>query len=152
VNVVAELDVPARAEFIGVVRLVVSTLAAQLRVLDSERVEDLKLAVSEACTNAVEAQNTNGEEPRVLIRCMQDDDSFEVLIDDSGGGFDPSSLPTHPPVTDPARLHHERGLGIPLIRSLVDEVEFAATEKGTRVRLSVRCAPAPPPMSAQPAG
>ena len=149
---VAELDVPARAEFIGVVRLVVSTLAAQLRVLDSERVEDLKLAVSEACTNAVEAQTPDGEDPRVVIRCLEDDERFEVLIEDSGGGFDPSSLPAHPPVTDPARLQHERGLGIPLIRSLVDEVEFSSTNKGTRVRLALLCQPAPPPMSAQPAG
>ena len=42
-------------------------------------------------------------------------------------------------MTDPARLEYERGLGIPLIRALVDEVEFRSSAEGTSVRLAVRC-------------
>jgi anti-sigma regulatory factor (Ser/Thr protein kinase) len=41
-------------------------------------------------------------------------------------------------VTDPDRLKFERGLGIPLIRALVDEVEFSPTDEGTAVRLVMR--------------
>ena len=43
-----------------------------------------------------------------------------------------------PVATDPQRLRHERGLGIPLMRSLVDEVVFTPTLGGTAVRLVVR--------------
>ena len=50
-----EVAIPARAEFIGLVRLVVATLASERRELDDDHVDDLKLAVSEACTSAVEA-------------------------------------------------------------------------------------------------
>jgi len=46
-------------------------------------------------------------------------------------------VPTHPPVTDPERLNFERGLGIPLIRTLVDDVEFDSSAGGTSVRLTV---------------
>jgi anti-sigma regulatory factor (Ser/Thr protein kinase) len=46
-------------------------------------------------------------------------------------------LPEHPPVTDPDRLNFERGLGIPLIRTLVDDVQFASSPEGTSVRMTV---------------
>lgn len=142
-NTIARLEIPARAEYVGVVRLVVSSLADQLCDLDSDRVEDLKLAVSEACTNAIEAQGSSPTQ-RVVVVCLQDEQRFEVRIEDTGGGFDPTMLPPHPPPTDPARLDYERGLGIPLIRALVDDVEFTAADGGTRVRLVVECRPSAP--------
>ena len=42
------------------------------------------------------------------------------------------------PVDTPERLHHERGLGVPLMRTLADEVEFRAEGGGTTVRLVLR--------------
>jgi anti-sigma regulatory factor (Ser/Thr protein kinase) len=133
-----ELEIPARAEFVALARLVVSALAASDSSLADERIDDLKLAVSEACTNAIEAHDAAGTEERVLVRCRAADDSLEVCVEDRGEGFDPAELPDHPPVTDPDRLKFERGLGIPLIRALVDEVEFSPTGHGTAVRLVMR--------------
>ena len=75
------------------------------------------------------------------MRCEESDDRLEVLVEDRGAGFDPSTLPEHPPVTDPDRLNFERGLGIPLIRELVDEVSFETSDKGTAVRLTIYCGP-----------
>jgi serine/threonine-protein kinase RsbW len=119
--------------------LVVSSLAAGRRVLADDRVDDLKLAVSEACTNAIEAHDAIEADDRVVVRWQETDDRFEVSILDQGEGFDPSSLPEHPPVTDPERLNFERGLGIPLIRTLVDEVHFDSADSGTAVRLTLYC-------------
>lgn len=135
---VIELEIPARAEFVALARLVVSALASSDANLADERVDDLKLAVSEACTNAIEAHDAAGTEERVLVRCRADDAALEVCVEDRGRGFDPAQLPDHPPVTDPDRLKFERGLGIPLIRALVDEVEFSSTGHGTSVRLVMR--------------
>jgi anti-sigma regulatory factor (Ser/Thr protein kinase) len=135
---VIELEIPARAEFVALARLVVSALAASDSNLADERIDDLKLAVSEACTNAIEAHDAAGSNERVLVRCRAGDDSLEVCVEDRGQGFDPTELPDHPPVTDPDRLKFERGLGIPLIRALVDEVEFSPTDEGTAVRLVMR--------------
>jgi serine/threonine-protein kinase RsbW len=141
VQQVVKLEIPPRAEFVGLVRLVVSSVAAHHRRLDDDRLADLKLAVSEACTNAIEAHESGPVEARVVVRCQEDHDRFEVRVIDRGAGFDPSALPGHPPVTDPARLEHERGLGIPLIRALVDEVHFESSPEGTSVRLVVFCRP-----------
>ena len=135
---VIELEIPARAEFVALARLVVSALASSDSNLADERIDDLKLAVSEACTNAIEAHDAAGSDERVLVRCRADDEAMEVCVEDRGQGFDPAGLPDHPPVTDPDRLKFERGLGIPLIRALVDEVEFSPTGHGTAVRLVMR--------------
>ena len=138
---VIELEIPARAEFVALARLVVSALASSDSTLADERIDDLKLAVSEACTNAIEAHDAAGSAERVLVRCQAGTEALEVCVEDRGQGFDPSDLPDHPPVTDPDRLKFERGLGIPLIRALVDEVEFSPTDSGTSVRLVMRLGP-----------
>ncbi|MFN2608236.1 MAG: ATP-binding protein [Acidimicrobiales bacterium] len=135
VGEVVALEIPARAEFVALARLVVSALAATDSQLADERVDDLKIAVSEACTNAIEAHDTVPTDERVRLRCRSDDRGLEVSIEDQGPGFDPAELPDHPPVTDPDRLKFERGLGIPLIRALVDEVEISSSARGTAVRL-----------------
>lgn len=132
---VVELLVPARAEYLALVRMVVSAAVAIDAGLSDDRVADLKLAVSEACTNAMEAHGQVAEDDHVLVRCATDDERVEVLVRDRGAGFDPKGLRPHPPVTDPARLDFERGLGIPLIRALTDDVTFESSEKGTDVRL-----------------
>ena len=141
VGEVVALEIPARAEFVALARLVVSALAATDSQLADERVDDLKIAVSEACTNAIEAHDAVATPERVRLRCWSDDRGLEVSIEDRGPGFDPSDLPDHPPVTDPDRLKFERGLGIPLIRALVDEVEITSSGQGTAVHLVMLHAP-----------
>ena len=138
---VVELEVPARADFLAVVRMVVTAVAHLHPEYDDEQIDDLRLAVSEACTNAIEAHAASDTDDRVRIRCQADDERLEVSILDQGGGFDPEDLEPHPPVTDPTRLEYERGLGIPLIRALADEAEFTRTGEGTSVRLVIHPAP-----------
>jgi serine/threonine-protein kinase RsbW len=137
-----ELAVPSRAEYIAVVRLVVSSLASARRTISDERIDDLKLAVSEACTNAIEANAAAGGNHPVIVRCYEGTERLEICIADRGPGFDPDQLPEHPPVTDPDRLNFERGLGIPLIRTLVDDVRFESNPDGTVVRLTMFGGPA----------
>jgi serine/threonine-protein kinase RsbW len=137
-----EMSVPSRAEYIAVVRLVVASLASARRNLADERIDDLKLAVSEACTNAIEANMSTYHRHPVRVSCWEAPERFEVCISDAGSGFDPEQLPAHPPVTDPDRLNFERGLGIPLIRSLVDDVRFDSSPLGTHVWMTLFGGPA----------
>lgn len=138
-----ELELPAAAEFVGLARLVVSSLASAHRDLPDDRIDDLKIAVSEACTNAIEAHSAADSDDRIVVRCHEHDDRLEVEIEDRGPGFSPDELPEHPPVTDPERLNFERGLGIPLIRTLVDEARFTQTATGMSVTMVMRCGRAP---------
>jgi serine/threonine-protein kinase RsbW len=134
---VLELDVPSSPEYVAIVRLVVASAATARRALLDERVDDLKLAVSEACTNAIEANRALDPTSPVHVEVWESPDRLEVCIEDSGPGFDPDTVSSPPPITDPARLHFERGLGIPLIRSLVDNAAFVRKPNGTQVRLTV---------------
>ncbi len=132
---VVELELPARPEVVSVARLVVGAIAAAEPSFDEERSADLRLAVSEACTNAIQAQmaahDRGDRSAPIVVRCWHDGGRIHLAVSDHGGGFDPDGLTVHPEVTDPARLEHEGGLGIPLIRLLADELEFQRSPGGT---------------------
>ncbi|MCU0269154.1 MAG: ATP-binding protein [Acidimicrobiales bacterium] len=131
------LEIPARADYLGLARQVVAAAAAiQPRVRD-ERIEDLRIAVSEATTNAIEAHAHLGSDERILIRCNLGDDRIDVEVLDRGGGFDPGEVESAPAAEDPDRLEWERGLGLPLMLGLADETSIEATDGGTAVRLTV---------------
>jgi len=135
---VVELAIPARPAYLSLVRLVVDAAVDALSPdIAASRLDDLKLTVTEACANAIEAHRAAWADGPVVIRCTLDDDVVTVEITDRGGGFDPDGLATLPPAGDPRRLSHERGLGVPLMRALADEVSFDAAADGTRVRLTV---------------
>jgi anti-sigma regulatory factor (Ser/Thr protein kinase) len=131
------LRVPARAEHLALVRVVVTSLAEDLADLDGHRIDDLRLVVSEACANAVEAYGRNGPRGAAIeVRCRATTGRMEVEVHDEAGGFDPGGLRPHPPVEAPERLHHERGLGVPLMRELA-EAQFRVEGGGTTVTLVV---------------
>lgn len=136
-----ELEIPAKAEFLSLVRAVVATAAGLDPRLGDERIEDLRLAVSEATTNAIESHAELGTDDRIAIRCDLGDDRIEVEVQDHGEGFDPDSLSPLPPPTDPERLEYEHGLGLPLMRVLTDETEIRTGADGTAVRLVVFTSP-----------
>lgn len=131
---VIDLEIPARSEVVSVARLVIGAIVAADPAFDDDRAADVRLAISEACTNAIQAQiSSNHLTTPVTMRCSSHEGTVTVEVIDHAGGFDPESLEPHPEVTDPARLDHERGLGIPLLRMLSDEVSFNRTADGTSV-------------------
>lgn len=133
---VVELLLPARPEAVSIARLVIGAVAAGEPAFDEDRTADLRLAVSEACTNAIQAQGEaagGDSQAPVELRCVVEPEAIVVEVRDRGRGFDPDKLPSHPEVTDPERLDYEGGLGIPLIRLLADDLEFRSEPVGTTV-------------------
>lgn len=135
-----ELDLPAKPEVVAVARLVVGALAAADPLFSEDRAADMRLAVSEAFTNAIQAQrrraNGSAASEPINLRFEVTSGCIAVTVEDRGGGFDPGDLTSHPEVTDPERLHHERGLGIPLLQFLSDDVDFRPTDDGTIVAMT----------------
>lgn len=135
---VVELEIPARPAYLSLVRLIVDAAVGSLAPgLSVTRLDDLKIAVTEACSNAIEAHEAICAEGPVAVRCTIDDHQVTVDIVDRGRGFDPDRVEALPAATDPRRLRHESGLGIPLMRTLTDEVTFTPQADGTRVSLTV---------------
>ncbi|QBI19324.1 ATP-binding protein [Egibacter rhizosphaerae] len=122
-----ELRLPPDVAYVGIARLVV-TAAARRHGLDDARAEDLKIAVSEATTNAILAHQRVEEEQPIVLAFGPEAGQFQVLIRDTGPGFEP------PPPDDPDTRDwtQEGGLGVTVIRGLADEVMFVR-ERGTCV-------------------
>lgn len=118
------LDIPAQPAFVGVARSVIATVATAIEGLDDDRLEDLRLAVSEACTNAVEA----GGSRRVVLRASQEDHHLEVVIEAAGRALGSEGMAAN-------------GFGLQLLTALVDDVEFIDGDGGdTAVRLRMALA------------
>lgn len=104
--------------------------------LSEARIQDLRLAVSEATTNAIEAHVEAGLFDPIEVAVVVLASNIEVTVTDRGSGFDPTKLKAHPPATDPERLEYERGLGVPLMKRLADRCEISSTGAGTIVTLA----------------
>jgi len=132
------LEIPARTEFVSLVRVVVAAAAELEPEMDADRIDDLRVAVSEATTNAIEAHAGSGNhEDRIRVQCNLADDEVAVVVHDEGLGFDPAAVVELPKPESPARLDFESGLGVHLMRLLADESEIHSGADGTDVRLVV---------------
>ena len=132
-----DFEIPARPEYLSLVRSLVVEAAEMDGTLSRERIEDFKVAVSEATTNAIEAHARACSDDSIRIRCTLTDDRLEFHITDQGYGFYPEQVQVLPEPDDPSRLNFERGLGIYLMRVLSDDVEIQSGPDGTEVSLSI---------------
>jgi serine/threonine-protein kinase RsbW len=121
------LTIPAKPEYITLVRLALSGFS-RLRPLSEEVLGDLKLAVTEACTNSVRHGYENGEGTVEVLYELRPD-RFVVEVSDDGPGFDASG--------DRSTEDNlaEGGLGIAIIRALSDEFEAGERTDGRGSKL-----------------
>jgi serine/threonine-protein kinase RsbW len=111
-----ELALPARAENIALIRHAFGALGETLAV-DEELLSDVRLAVTEACSNVV-VHAYDDESPGPLeVLATLDGDTLTVVVRDEGPGIAP-----HP---DSPGL----GLGLPLIASLAESVQLGRDEQ-----------------------
>lgn len=141
---VVDIDVPSRFDLVTVVRMVVASCSSAAGVLEGDRLDDLRWVVSEATTNAIQANQTSEEPGRVSIRCEIGADSVRLRIRDEGPGMPPELQ--IPEITSPDRLDIEGGFGIPLMRTLSNsEVVFTTDDSGTTVEMELSQEPPDPP-------
>ena len=120
------LTIPAKPEYITLGRLALTGLS-RLRPLSQETVADLKLALTEACTNCVRHAYPGGHGFVEILYDLQPDRLVIEIVDD-GAGFDPGPR-------DASGDLSEGGLGIAIIESIADELEIGKREDGNGSRL-----------------
>jgi len=121
------LTIPAKAEYITLARLALSGLSG-LRPLDEDALGDMKLAVTEACTNSVR-HGYNGGDGIVEVIYELLPDRLVVEVADDGPGFDAAG---DRPMGDGLA---EGGLGIAIIKAVSDEFEAGKHADGSGSRL-----------------
>jgi serine/threonine-protein kinase RsbW len=106
--------------------------------LGRDKIDEVKMAVVEACINAFEHSGTLDHKVELKFRVATEGDAdggrtyLEVDVLDNGHGFDPSRV-TAPQVGERLRAPHKRGWGIRIIRSLMDDVRIESGERGTMI-------------------
>jgi anti-sigma regulatory factor (Ser/Thr protein kinase) len=119
-----ELKLPARAENVAVVRHAFGGFAEALSV-DEQTLADIKLAITEACTNVVIHAYEDGEDGSLEVDASIDDRRLTVVIRDRGRGIVPR--PDSPGL----------GLGLPLIATLAESLELGKDDADhTEVRMT----------------
>jgi serine/threonine-protein kinase RsbW len=136
---VVSLSFPAKADYLLLARLALSGIARELPLGD-ELLADLKLALTEACGNAVRHAYVDGNgDVRVVFAI--DDERLLMTVADRGQGIRaPDVLLADPGPPGPL----ESGMGMPIIRAIVDElaVEPGPDGHGTLVRMVKYLTPA----------
>jgi serine/threonine-protein kinase RsbW len=128
------VNIPSIPAFERVVRASASEVAEAFG-LSADRIEDLKLAVSEAVTNAIEHGNNQSPDKLVEVLFVCDQEKLEVRVSDQGGdapAFDFSRRVVEEENLDAGML---RGFGMYLISSLVDDYHVDTTQHGTTMTL-----------------
>jgi serine/threonine-protein kinase RsbW len=122
------LTIPAKAEYITLGRLALTGLS-RLRELPAETLADLKLALTEACSNSVRHAYPGGDGHVDIVYELLPD-RLAIEVSDDGEGFEPHEA-------EPAMPEEltEGGLGIAIIRSIADELDIGARTDGRGSRL-----------------
>ncbi|SEN90240.1 serine/threonine-protein kinase RsbW [Mesobacillus persicus] len=121
-----EMKIPAKPEFVGVIRLTLSGIASRMG-FSYDEIEDLKIATSEACTNAVQHAYQKNEKGEVVVGFGLYKERLEVVVADNGQSFDfHSARQGIGPYdqNDSIEFLREGGLGLYLIETLMDEVRI----------------------------
>ena len=121
-----EMIIPSKPEYVAVVRLTVAGVANRMGYTYDE-IEDIKIAVSEACTNAVHHAYKD-KDGHIKVNFAVFQDRLEVTVLDQGQSFDIESVGNKAGPVDrdmPVEELSEGGLGLFLIKSLMDKVEIS---------------------------
>jgi serine/threonine-protein kinase RsbW len=130
------LRFPARPEYLLLARLAVTAVARRM-ALGRVEVGDLKLAVTEACSNAVRHAYAKGPPGEIGLELLVDGDRLELVVEDRGAGIELPLREAVPP-------SESGGMGLRLIQAVVDDFAIGPGEDGTGtvVRMTKHAEPA----------
>lgn len=102
--------------------------AAQKAGLDESQVYEVQLAVDEAATNIIEHAYCHAQDGIIQCSCEILPNGLKVILVDQGDPFDPDEVP-EPVFTTDIEEVKPRGLGLYLMRKVMDEVRFDFSAK-----------------------
>ncbi len=127
------IKIESKTERLIDVRDFVSTAARESGFADEE-VSKIALAIDEACTNIIKHAYNFDPAHEIAVTVKRDKKAFEVRIADNGKGFNPGNVPA-PDMKEYLSHFRRGGLGVYLMRSLMDKVEYSILPGKNEVRL-----------------
>lgn len=140
-----ELRFSAQPEHVRTARLVAAAVARRAGV-DEAVLDEVRLAVGEACSRAVGLHRSHGITAPVKVVLSDEEKTFSIEVDDEvpgAGGGGPSGVPgVRGATTEDLDAEGEDEMGLAVISGLVDDVEVTATEVGGVIRMTWPTTPA----------
>jgi serine/threonine-protein kinase RsbW len=137
---VVELKIPSELGYEKIAREAVATVANRLD-FSPEKIEDIKTAISEACTNAIRHGSGSDARMKVVVILTADENKLDILIKDPGASGAPPLDINIPDITGMVEGKHRLGgMGLYIIRELVDEAGFVEPEnedEGNQFRMVI---------------
>jgi len=129
------LQIPAHADCIDIVRVCLFSIASKLN-FSYEDIEDMKVAVSEACNNAVLHGEQTNQDHRIDI-CFEPSDTYLTIKVKNKGTFEHEDALKEAAPLEGSKISElpVGGLGIFLMQALMDEVIVDTTDHMTEVTL-----------------
>ena len=122
-----KMELTTNPDFVSIIRLTLSGIANKIG-FSLDDIEDIKVAVSEACTNAI--KHSSDEKFYVTFELLEN--GLTIEIEDKGTGYDMDCI-AEPDLSNPK----ENGLGLFIIRTLMDEVSTTSkNNQGTIVKMT----------------
>jgi len=121
-NKTGELRVKSKTENLSEIRDFVSANASAAGIAPAN-IDNIILAVDEACTNIIKHAYKLSPQGEIIIKIDYDEEKFTITIIDYGKSFEPERVP-RPDLQKYYREHKVGGLGMYLMKSLMDDVEY----------------------------
>lgn len=118
----SKLIVKSRTENLSLIRDFISSKASDAG-LTKEDIENIMLAVDEACTNIIRHAYKSFPDGEILIKLEYDSDKLHISIIDHGTTFNPDTVPD-PDLQKYYRNGRVGGLGMYLMKTLMDDVKY----------------------------
>lgn len=114
-----------------------ATAIAESIRMSPDRIDEVRMAVVEACINALEHSRASDHEVFVTFQVLgaRDPEKLRIMVHDNGIGFAPDDL-EEPTMASKLKAVRKRGWGLKIIKGLMDEVEIRSGTEGTTVVMS----------------
>ena len=126
-----EISIPAESVYVGIVRLALGSLARSAG-FDEERVDDIRIAVSEACTNAVLNDGEAGSADPIVVAWREDEDRVIIEVGDAGAAEQAAAA-----TADSQGFSSRMMMSVALLKEMADDLSVDARPGGgTTTRLT----------------
>lgn len=138
---VVELKIPSELGYEKIAREAVATVARRLKFTDN-KIEDIKTAVAEACTNAIRYGSGADARLKVVVILSADEDKLDIVVKDPGAAGSPPAEFINIPDIKGMVAGEKRmgGMGLYIIQELVDEAGFVESgdeNEGNQFRMVI---------------